>query len=341
MADREEVTYIVLDSERIIVEVEKGPALYNKELKDYSDRNAKEKLWIEVCANVISRWHELSERDVQKKWKNLRDCFARELAIQKKIKSGEPARKRRKYIYFDALLFLLPHQQPRATSSNVEPPNDDIQLPDDDIQPPNDINDNEGPRNETGESSNDNSDPPRSVPSAEPSQRAPRSCPSKSQTSTFEASLIEILKNKQNEEVSEDKSFALMLAPMLAKLNDEQKHFAKIEILSVLRNAKFYTTPFPQQAQQQANYTQPGRSAQTNFHPPLHPGPHNMQSHNSTHLPAASSQFSSQASVGLAAGSPQYSNHSDNSISIQRYYSQFSKDILSPTSTDDNAINDF
>ncbi|XP_050292752.1 uncharacterized protein LOC126733486 [Anthonomus grandis grandis] len=98
----EETTHIVLDTERIIVEVEKRPALYNKELKEYSDRNAKEKLWTEVCANVIPKWHELSGaerkdrgKEVQKKWKNLKDCFARELAAQKKIKPGEPAKKRR------------------------------------------------------------------------------------------------------------------------------------------------------------------------------------------------------------------------------------------------------
>lgn len=42
-----------LDTERIILEVEKRPALYNKKLKEYSDRTKKEKLWGEVCWNVI------------------------------------------------------------------------------------------------------------------------------------------------------------------------------------------------------------------------------------------------------------------------------------------------
>lgn len=37
-----------LDTERIL-EVEKRPALYNKKLKEYSDRTKKEKLWGEVC----------------------------------------------------------------------------------------------------------------------------------------------------------------------------------------------------------------------------------------------------------------------------------------------------
>lgn len=34
----------VLDTERIIIEVEKRPALYNKKLKEYSDHTKKEKL---------------------------------------------------------------------------------------------------------------------------------------------------------------------------------------------------------------------------------------------------------------------------------------------------------
>ncbi|XP_050300090.1 uncharacterized protein LOC126738694 [Anthonomus grandis grandis] len=180
MSDSEETTHIVLDTERIIVEVEKRPALYNKELKEYSDRNAKEKLWIEVCANVIPKWHEISGaerkdrgKEVQKKWKNLKDsCFARELAAQKKIKSGEPAKKRRKYIYFDALLFLLLHQQPRTTSGNVGPPGDKEEL----------LDHNKGPRNDDGELLNDHGGPrnnneetPRSLPSAKPAPRTPRS----------------------------------------------------------------------------------------------------------------------------------------------------------------------
>ncbi|XP_050294382.1 uncharacterized protein LOC126734683 [Anthonomus grandis grandis] len=250
MSDSEETTHIVLDIERIIVEVEKRPALYKKELKEYSDRIAKEK-WTEVCANVIPKWHELSGakrkvrgKEVQKKWKNLKDCFARELAAQKKIKSGEPTKKHRKYIYFDALLFLLPHQQPRPTSGNVGPPGDKEEL----------LDHNKGPRNDDGELSNDHGGPrnnneetPRSLPSAKPAQRTPRSLSSKSshQISTYEASLLEILKNKQTEEVLEDKNFALMVIPVLAKLNDQQKHFAKIEILNVMRNVKFYTQPGP------------------------------------------------------------------------------------------------
>jgi len=60
--------------------------------------------------------------EIQRKWRNIRDNFRKELQLQKKGTSGQGARKRRKYIYFDRLLFLLPILQERETSGNVTPP---------------------------------------------------------------------------------------------------------------------------------------------------------------------------------------------------------------------------
>jgi len=34
--------------------------LYNKRLKDYSDRNLKDKLWYEVYESVVTNWSELT-----------------------------------------------------------------------------------------------------------------------------------------------------------------------------------------------------------------------------------------------------------------------------------------
>ena len=51
----------------------------------------------------------------------MRDCFRRELHLQKQTKSGDPGTKRRKYMYFEQMLFLIPQTQDRATSSNYSP----------------------------------------------------------------------------------------------------------------------------------------------------------------------------------------------------------------------------
>jgi hypothetical protein len=43
----------IFDSERLITEVEEGPARYNNATPKYSDKNCKEKLWIKVCEVVV------------------------------------------------------------------------------------------------------------------------------------------------------------------------------------------------------------------------------------------------------------------------------------------------
>ena len=52
-------------------------------------------------------------------WRNLRTCLKRELDAQKNATSGEGSRKGRKYLYFDQLLFLLPHLEDHETQSNL------------------------------------------------------------------------------------------------------------------------------------------------------------------------------------------------------------------------------
>jgi len=51
---------IIEDVEKLILEVERRPPLYNKKkLKKYSDRNLKDKLWYEVYESVDTNWSEL------------------------------------------------------------------------------------------------------------------------------------------------------------------------------------------------------------------------------------------------------------------------------------------
>ncbi|KAJ8927040.1 hypothetical protein NQ314_020541 [Rhamnusium bicolor] len=60
--------------------------------------------------------------ELQSKWKNLRTCFRREYDAQKKPPSGSEAKKRRKYMYFDQLLFLCNNMESRETTSNLQSP---------------------------------------------------------------------------------------------------------------------------------------------------------------------------------------------------------------------------
>ncbi|XP_047115782.1 uncharacterized protein LOC124795743 [Schistocerca piceifrons] len=98
----------------LINEVERSPVLFNKTLNDYCDANLKSELWEEVCVSI---WRTLAQR----RWKNLRTFFARELREKISAQSGQLAGKRRKYKLYHELLFLLPTVEVRATSGNPEP----------------------------------------------------------------------------------------------------------------------------------------------------------------------------------------------------------------------------
>jgi hypothetical protein len=51
---------VTLDIELFISEIKKRPALYNTKLKEYSGRNLKHKLWIEICEQFVENWNDLS-----------------------------------------------------------------------------------------------------------------------------------------------------------------------------------------------------------------------------------------------------------------------------------------
>jgi hypothetical protein len=58
---------IVEDIEKLIWEVERRLPLYNKKLKEYSDKNLKGKLWYELCDSVITKWNEHPAEQKSKK----------------------------------------------------------------------------------------------------------------------------------------------------------------------------------------------------------------------------------------------------------------------------------
>lgn len=57
---------------------------------------------------------------LQKKWKNIRDCFFREIRRLKNVRSGGAAPKRNTYIYFDQLQFLKVVTECGPTACNTE-----------------------------------------------------------------------------------------------------------------------------------------------------------------------------------------------------------------------------
>jgi hypothetical protein len=58
---------VVEDIEKLILEVERRPHLYKKQLKEYYDKHLKEKLWSEVCESVVMNWSELAAEQKSEK----------------------------------------------------------------------------------------------------------------------------------------------------------------------------------------------------------------------------------------------------------------------------------
>lgn len=144
--------------------------------------------------------------EVQQKWLNLRTCFSRELKAQE-TKSGQAAKKRRKYRYFERLLFLKSSLAQRPTDGNV------------------------GSTAVEGEDETQTSD---TLDSNSSTVRQTQRNKKANQNSKFEESLLNVLKDDLNE----DKHFALSLVPTLQSMTDDEKFQAKIEILQVCRRIK-------------------------------------------------------------------------------------------------------
>ncbi|XP_045459802.1 uncharacterized protein LOC123670346 [Melitaea cinxia] len=119
----------MLDTEKIIIEIEQWPCLWNLSDKSYSDKFLKQTAWEKVAENCFEDWNNLTNKDknnkrnfLQKKWKTVRDYYMREKKKENKERSGSAAKKRKSCPYFDFLQFLAVTKQSRNSSSNVASP---------------------------------------------------------------------------------------------------------------------------------------------------------------------------------------------------------------------------
>ena len=150
--------------------------------------------------------------EVQKKGNSLQNCFARELRLQKETKSGQGAKKRRKYIYFEKLLFLLPSVENREHRGNLN-----VRSSLSDTETESEVACEEA----TGERRREYG-----------RRRKPAT-----QKETYEESLLKILEQKKPADTDEDINFTLSLVPILQSL-DYKKIEARIQITNVLKNLK-------------------------------------------------------------------------------------------------------
>lgn len=167
-----------------------------------------------MITRTVSTFYSVPGMEVQKKWHSLRNCFTRELRLQKDTKSGQGAKKRRKYIYFEKLLFLLPSVENREHRGNLN-----VRSSLSDTETESEVACEEA----TGERRREYG----------------RRRKSHTQKETYEESLLKILEQKKHADTDEDVNFALSLVPILQSLDDYKKIEARIQIMKVLKNLKW------------------------------------------------------------------------------------------------------
>lgn len=211
----------------------------------------------------------LTVKEMKNKWRNIKDNFFKFL---NRGKSGDPALKTKKYVYADALQFLLTTVEKRKTSGNIDG---------------NFEEDSNGAKEE-----DENVDDKEQREQSELKSKTRLLKPSQSTSyqrniTPFQRELLKKLNNDTNNQEDADKSFLLSLLPDYKKLNDDKKMDFRLLTLQFFKNRQqnknvhhppmnlFSEAYFrPQMA---INYAQTDRSYPVNpslhFQPPPSPTP--------------------------------------------------------------------
>ncbi|XP_054262823.1 uncharacterized protein LOC128986462 [Macrosteles quadrilineatus] len=211
---------VELDCEVIISEVEKYSILYNKCEENYKNRNARVEAWKNVTAGIVGedRFEELDEekldeigKEIQKKWKALRDAYFRSLKTQT-LKSGRGASKRRPYPYQQQMSFLQPVIANRQTSDNMVVEEEDVNALEVECQ---------------------------TEDSAPPVFKKPKSKPKKEDSESQLFDILEVAHSSNPTPGSSDdddnKLFLLSILPKMRQLSDDVSFEFRIKVMQCLQ----------------------------------------------------------------------------------------------------------
>ncbi|XP_071631348.1 uncharacterized protein [Temnothorax longispinosus] len=115
------VTELNIESDATFIDVVRGyPHIYAKNLKDFKDKNVRERSWVEI-ASVMN----CSVEDCQKRWIRLRDRFSKERRLRDaETRSGSGSTTGRKgFPLYENMMFLSEHIQSRKTYTNLQSAN--------------------------------------------------------------------------------------------------------------------------------------------------------------------------------------------------------------------------
>ncbi|XP_076034828.1 uncharacterized protein LOC143021305 [Oratosquilla oratoria] len=219
----------MFDVDLFIQCVQERPALWEKSAREYTDKIFKEKSWCEIGEIMYKEWLglESSERDVKvkdmkEKWRNIRDRFVKYL---NQGKSGEPATKKKKYVYAEALCFLLPTIERRKPTGNVE---DGAHEEEGELHP-----------ERTGGSEEDDNEESLAASVRSKVPRAGPRQPAKANLTPFQEELLKRLtENPKQEDEDPDKAFLFSLLPYYKQLNADEKIDFRMLTLQFFQNTR-------------------------------------------------------------------------------------------------------
>ncbi|XP_045478973.1 uncharacterized protein LOC123683977 [Harmonia axyridis] len=117
-----------VDACALISLVENKPVLWDKTLDDYKLTNRRLEAWREICLILNPEFEKLDEKERKKygksvsdKWNNIRDTWRKSMKNKKdEKKSGSAAKKSRRYIHEEQLMFLKKVYEPRSTQESIQ-----------------------------------------------------------------------------------------------------------------------------------------------------------------------------------------------------------------------------
>ncbi|XP_014282969.1 uncharacterized protein [Halyomorpha halys] len=232
-----------MDSELLIAAIERRPCIWDVFHEDYQDRNRTKSAWVQVCKEFYPEYDVLSEGDrnalltsIQKKWRNFRDCFVKDLKATKRTASGsQKPVKRRKYIFFDRLTFLTKTVQMRKSTSQTADTIHELHY-----QPSDDLSNEAYYQQEEGDEYLDERVEEKLYPICDLND-SPR--PSKPSSSTMSCSperkdhwLSEPLPHSLA--TDEDMAFFFSLLPSVKKFNEDTKFEFRMELMKLVKRMR-------------------------------------------------------------------------------------------------------
>lgn len=208
-----------VDTEMIVNEVEKRPALWDSSSEEYKDRGSRPKVWYEICDSLIVDFKEMGcstqenwVEKIQTRWRTARDAYTRYKNGNKQGKF-----KAKKLAYFDNMRFLdRALLRKKASNNGVR----------------------NGSMDETAHGLNSLDKVEEDDCNPSPRQSAARQRKRRLEESSFEERLLEMLKECVERDDDADHCFFVSLLPTLKTFDDDQKLQFRMQVLGLMTQIK-------------------------------------------------------------------------------------------------------